>query len=245
MTPSKQKARKRARGRDAIDASLAADAEQYHAKMSKACDNVRTSCERDSFWTIARIAHVTRAPLDHLSHWLMTTNRQFHTEVLSWSGISAAEQPGAVCQLVWFKAKEIADELQALLCYDKVRPIVDRAPEGQEALHIACWVSAVLHNIAAFHYRFVQPCSEYPRRLFLLIKDDADVNSRLRREEASWLLLLDGQTLEANTRKIRRLLRPHLQRAEAEGTLDLDAYSFLYLLALLLSGDTQETVGGR
>ena len=65
-----------------------------------------------------------------------------------------------------------------------------------------------------------------------------------RRAETSMLLSLfhDGK-VDDNTRKICEVLLPYLQECACNGTLPLIAFNFIFLLAILISGDTQEVEG--
>ena len=202
---SKGKSRKRRpvpkRSSD-IDDAMAEAQEEYTQKMSSACLSVVTSMADSRMWTIGLIAQKARKPLDHFVFWLQKQNKLFHADTLGGEASGLAEsRPAAICALVCYKAEVLATEFENILDYDQWTDVLARAESTVEAQSdmIACILTALIGTACAFNFRVVRPCKEYPRRLFLLIKDEPDEDSDLRRFEANHLLGLSNRVIDPTT----------------------------------------------
>ena len=195
-----------------------------------------------------------RAPLEHLFLWLQQRSKSFHEFALSSSagvGTLGEAELGAIAELVCFKAEAFALEFDTLLHGKSWKHVLCRVPSSspEEQRKVgACVTTAVIRNKCSFHFRFVVPCFQYPRKMFILLADppmgkwDMEALQRTRRRAREFLETPD-KTMDTTTLKIRNILRPYLQVAAGHGISPVEAYNLLRLIAIAVTGDTQEIEG--
>ena len=108
---------------------------------------------------------------------------------------------------------------------------------------LSVMIRMFLHNSAQFNRRVTRPLQQYPFKLIWLVASGPDEPCNIRRTCAKELLDADINSLEVNTKKIRKKFENDLRQSETTGCLCHQLYWLLKGVTKMLKPDVRANEG--
>lgn len=119
-------------------------------------------------------------------------------------------------------------------------PIFDGCTDTQKQFLLVVAGRMLLHNASGFERRILSNLSEFPLKLFLLVRAPANVQCTVRKQVAEEILGTRDRDLEINAQKLKHRFKESLHIAATKGILPHRLFWLLKGATIMMKSDVRE-----